>query len=432
MNRILKKQLYKIEFSLASPLAIGSGENDLTDKDIVRDSRRKPYIPASSIAGVCRAMLNEEDDIWGKVEGENSIDSLLIFYDGELQNDVTISVRDSVALDEYKTAKPGAKFDMEVVETGARFKTYIEQSFVSEDDDMIAYQISQLFLNKLVKFGGKSSRGYGNICDVSVEGFEVLFQGNATKFDKLKTLSVDTWLDFDIYSNSENDNWTKIDRENVTTKNTHACICLDLDLVGGISIRRYTTDAYDAKSENAKPDFVQLTIKDNIPVIPGTSWAGAFEHNIRKLLGSKYNEEEWINAFGVVNANKGLKKKSKIAFSESQITNSVSKIISRNAIDRFTGGASDGALFTEQTYYGGNTSLFIEFEDQIDEYIAKALAASIVDLHCGLLAVGGETSIGRGQFVIKNVNGKEIIGGSQQELFNAVLSIIPVKEKIDA
>ena len=61
MSKIRKiKKYYRIEFELTSPLAVGSGENNLTDKDIVRDSRGIPYIPGSSLAGVYRSLFAGE------------------------------------------------------------------------------------------------------------------------------------------------------------------------------------------------------------------------------------------------------------------------------------------------------------------------------------------------------------------------------------
>ncbi|MCR5545398.1 MAG: hypothetical protein K6F30_02875, partial [Lachnospiraceae bacterium] len=43
----------------------------------------------------------------------------------------------------------------------------------------------------------------------------------------------------------------------------------------------------------------------------------------------------------------------------------------------------------------------------------KALAAALTDLHFGFLAVGGETSIGRGLFRILSINGKKIVEPSK-------------------
>ena len=48
------------------------------------------------------------------------------------KKDYKISVRDSVALDEYKTALAGAKFDFEVLEPGIELETWLEQDIKDE------------------------------------------------------------------------------------------------------------------------------------------------------------------------------------------------------------------------------------------------------------------------------------------------------------
>ena len=59
MRRITKKVYYRFLFQLTSPLCLGSGDNDETDKDIIRDGRGIPYIPASSVAGVLRTLYRK-------------------------------------------------------------------------------------------------------------------------------------------------------------------------------------------------------------------------------------------------------------------------------------------------------------------------------------------------------------------------------------
>ena len=77
-------------------------------------------------------------------------------------------------------------------------------------------------------------------------------------------------------------------------------------------------------------------------------------------------------------------------------------MITRNAVDRFTGGVIENALFTEKTWYGGRTVLRLEIPRDLGEETAlsfrQALAASLTDLHMGVLAVGGLTAVGRGIF----------------------------------
>ena len=94
----------------------------------------------------------------------------------------------------------------------------------------------------------------------------------------------------------------------------------------------------------------------------------------------------------------------------------------RNAIDRFTGGTVDGALYSEKTYYCGRTSLMIscDFSDREDQdnisaeekrRLAGVLAAAILDLDNGYMAVGGLTAVGRGLFRAEKitVDGKSVL-----------------------
>ena len=55
--KIAKKKYAEITFCLTAPLTVGSGRNDYTDNDILRDSLGRPYIPACSLAGVYESLL---------------------------------------------------------------------------------------------------------------------------------------------------------------------------------------------------------------------------------------------------------------------------------------------------------------------------------------------------------------------------------------
>ena len=66
---------YRIKLQLASPLAVGSGEDSNTDSDVILDSSGAPIIPATSIAGAVRHFLSVECDdksmLFGYVNGNN-------------------------------------------------------------------------------------------------------------------------------------------------------------------------------------------------------------------------------------------------------------------------------------------------------------------------------------------------------------------------
>ena len=427
MSRITGKKYLRIEFSLASPLIIGCGKNENTDNDVLTNNLGIPYIPGTAIAGVIRSSVEDAgvdddsdmDKVFGFIDGEKSRESSILFYDANIvgsdRERFNISIRDSVALDEYKTAKDGAKFDMEVLEPGVSFVTYAE---LNEDDDIKDRQgmfweaIKSIWKAEIITFGGKSTRGMGAVKVNSIK--------EAT-FDFSEKEDIKKWLKFNMY---EDNVWEDV---TVETRESSGIYVLDLKLklLGGISIRRYSTNVEEA-------DYEQLTVMspdkedEDIPVVPGTSWAGAFRHRIEELAGGsgKALTDEWFGK--VETGGNGNKTRSRITFSESQISGGAFKEITRNAIDRFTGGAADGALYTEKTYYGGDTELKIVIKsDSIDENFGNALAAAIADLHGDYLAVGGLTAVGRGLFKVTAVNGANNIEEiSAEELYKKICGIL--------
>ena len=423
MGKILKKKYCKINFTNTSSLAVGSGNNENTDSDIVRNSAGIAYIPGSAVAGICRSFFLKDEDFIKKYFGfvgiSHSVDeavdsagSKAVFYDANVVDEdvdkCIISKRDSVKLDEFKVSEDGAKFDMEALEPGIRFVTYIEQNIEKSDeaeDKDILDAICDKWLGGRVYIGSKTMRGYGELGDV-----EILVK----EFDMTNPKEAMSWLDFDMY---DSESWK--DGNVYTAKETkNNKIVLSLKQAGGISIRKYTTKV-TATGGKSEPDFEQLTVTINgkeYPVIPGTSWAGAFRHRMEELVDGLDSKK----FFGYVGESKNKKEnsgsKGKVRFSETILKGANEKILSRNAIDRFSGGAANQALFTEKTYYDGSTDLIISFEVTPDENLTAALAATIADLHYGFLAVGGLTSIGRGCFTVEKINGVDVVPDKVYEM----------------
>lgn len=448
MGKIIKKHYLKITFQLDSPLCIGSGRNDITDQDILRDARGIPYIPGSAVAGVLREACQGimDDKAWkyyfgysstntgNKVKSDDDIiESQIIFYDATLVGDnkdkdgnpkYRISQRDGVALNEYKSAKKQAKFDREILEGDCNFQTFIEiseeQSDVNEKvkADEILTNIAKIWKETDIRFGAKTTRGYGKICNVEIIG---------KNFDFTSKDEISSWLDFDIFEENSWENailyedmLNTLMKDNIWTLKDNNRLSLKLRLEGGLSIRRYSTECSD---EESAPDQEQLTTvkfdkngSEEVAVIPGTTWAGAIGHRMEELIKSSKVKEVEISKdyiqkyyyFGTVNSE--VKEKSLIYFNESKLTGGQFKKMSRNAIDRFLGSTAEGALFTEKIYIGGETTLDISFGDPYntavsysDDFI-KALAATLTDLHEGYLAVGGATSVGRGIFSILEID----------------------------
>ena len=223
------------------------------------------------------------------------------------------------------------------------------------------------------------------------------------------TTDIDKWLDFDMYDNKD---WKELDinQNNVEVINNKIIISLKQD--SALSIREYRTDF--EKDKNL-PDYQQMTYKDGRPVIPGTSWAGMFK---RAIINYGVDETIIDELFGTKN------KKSKVVFSETILDDAITKVISRNSIDRFSGGTVDNALFTESVCYGGKGVLNIVVPKYKEEYkkAYKALCAAIADLNEGLLAIGGETSIGHGLFKIESiiVNKNQIKFSNSENIYTSL------------
>ncbi|MBE6873819.1 MAG: hypothetical protein E7493_07920 [Ruminococcus albus] len=414
----MNRRYFSFDIVLVSSLSLGSGLNENTDSDVLLDSRDKPYIPATSIAGVLASRLGKEDKerLCGKISdnGENK-QSHVIFYDALYagESEPVISVRNSVHLID-KVGEDGAKFDFEIVESGVRFRTYIElDDSVSADDEKLFLSQLAALNSGILRFGHKTTRGYGQV-----------------RLENVRRLAFDDiskWLRFDMY---DDDCWTGAETfEPPETGSDTDIIELELELKSALSIRSYTTEVA-ADGEPTAPDFKYLSLRNGKPVIPGTTWAGVFRDGVARLLGvNKMTDAKMQELFGYVEQGTKITQKSKITFSESVFEDGTyeKKLITRNSIDRFSAATNDGALYTELTIYSGKTSLIVTLPKDTDIDLKTALLAAFADLDNGFIAVGGLTSVGRGLFEIKTLrlNGedmtdkfkaydlKDIFGGEQ-------------------
>ena len=409
---------FKVRFTLDSPLAVGSGENANTDSDVILDSRNNPIIPASSIAGIIHHFLEDtgrcSDELWGTTENGKGIPSKIKFYDAVTTvTDDFITVRDSVALENKieseisgnetannKVSVQGAKFDKEAVESGADFVTLIELDKITEDEKTSILCALSAIDSGYLRLGSKSTRGYGKLKITALK--EAFF---SLPDDRKK------WLDFDQYNYDADDCYTDITDKlsEYSAEKYYSKITLNLKQKGALSIRSYTV------KDISKADFIQLSDKNGNPVIPGTSWAGAFRSRFKKLSGSPELTEK---LFGYADTQNKSQKKSRIVFSESKLKDSSEKLITRTSIDRFSGGVKNKALYSELTRYNGRCRLEIIISNKIPEAekCMTVLCAVICDLDKGYLSTGGLTSVGRGIFEVEKMelNGKDVTEALRQ------------------
>jgi CRISPR/Cas system CSM-associated protein Csm3 (group 7 of RAMP superfamily) len=444
-DRIKERIFIKGVLNLQTPCMIGSGNSLNTDNDVLVNGDNKPFIPGTTLAGVFRSYLadsvdfNNEDKELKYLFGSplnikdkiSTTVSNIYISDANCISDFQILVRDGVELNKYKSAVDKSKYDYEVISPQTKFEFHIEvllrekfdyykdNKLISEDID---YGIIKDYLARLlialeeerISIGSKTRRGYGLIKleDVKVE----LIDDSDYKHFVNFTFN-------NIKPNVNYRDWLRGDLNNSFYE-----LEVNLELASSLIIRKYV----DELDKDDVPDQIMLRIDNNTPVIPGTSWSGCFRHRTIELFKELDIDINLVNKiFGYVDeVNDDNSTYSKFTFIESCFENYQYRVVRRNKIDRFSGGAVDKALFDEEFLEKGNTVLRIRIDNEYENYIGILLII-LDEINNGLLALGGETGIGRGLFKVINVklNNENLTN----ELKNEYLSrlIVEIKKEGD-
>ncbi|SES98041.1 RAMP superfamily CRISPR-associated protein [[Clostridium] polysaccharolyticum] len=395
-RKIVKRIAIGVKIQTSSPLCVSSGWDEITDNDLQRDFYGKVFVPGTSLAGAMRAYLEKPESLFGfakEMEGKMSSVSFsdLTFAENE---HLKMSERDGVALVQ-KVAKSGAKYDIEIIEPGAYGAFQMLLSIREQDEEeQWLDAIKKIFfgINEgEIRFGSKKNRGFGKIKIESIY------------YKQFTSDNVDEWVAYNSEKNlyfkenkQEKSEWMKSDESHFVK------LKVSLNLIGGISIRKYAISG-DA-------DFEHIRSK-KVPVIPGTSWMGAIRqrvtHIATQLIGDESKAMQIIHQwFGYVAESQDGKnpdaRQSSIIIRESVIKGGTELKITRNRINRFDNSTIDGALYTELGHFTGDTKLIIlvRKENDYGDYrtIIGLLLLAIKDLENGYLALGGQTSVGRGIF----------------------------------
>jgi CRISPR/Cas system CSM-associated protein Csm3 (group 7 of RAMP superfamily) len=156
------------------------------------------------------------------------------------------------------------------------------------------------------------------------------------------------------------------------------------------------------------PDTVHLHARQvngsKMPILSGTSLAGALRARALKIantLDVNGQAQTLIDKmFGVEMRPSVQPKASRVMVTEAVVHNAKTDLVqNRVSIDRFTGGARETALFNEQPAFGGNDTT-LEMNIKLvnpENYEVGLLLLLLKDLWTGDLALGGESSVGRGR-----------------------------------
>lgn len=450
-----QRYVARVVLEAKTPLNIASGESDLvTDSTIAVDANGLPIIPGTSLCGVIRHILEKHmgkedvNNVFGFQKDSSGKGSRILFSHGHLVgsgNTVAegmfapdpedsfyselsvLPVRDHCRINERGTAEKGGKFDEQVLYKGARFAAEIELQG-SEDDSGFWKEVLGIFRNPLFRIGGGTRKGFGKLTikDIRDRKFNLKdntdlqeylnLTGSLNKTDALKPYSIDKGDD---------------------PSESADCVTYTLTLepedffMFGAGFGDAEVDMKPVYEKTIQWDNEDRpSFSDEMLLIPASSIKGAVAHrtayhyNLEKgiyadQLGEESDTEGHTGKnndavrllFGCAkdsNEKEGdLKtgRRGAVILSDMHYTRPVEKVFNHVAIDRFTGGALNSALYDEKVSHSlaepVKIEITVENTEKIREENQKALQAfekALLDITNGMLPLGGGVNRGHGCF----------------------------------
>lgn len=434
-RKIVERIVIEGELILETPAHFGNGDgDDITDMPLLVDAfdGKSPLLTGASITGALRSYLrsrqygyrhpkpqnkadarkeNEESNaslLFGGLNGYDEGEQSPLIVDDARGINPGIEMRNGVKLNSSsRTAENDALFDMQLWQAGTKFPLRFELAIRATDN---AAQIKTSLASALKGFkdggitlGARKRRGYGR---VRVDAWRV-------KIYNVKTpIGLIDWVENGGKSPSvapTNDINTVLGtgvliddaRRVFQMKATFA-------LDGSLLIRS------GGGREDKGPDMVYLSAHQadgsTQPVLSGTSMAGALRAratkiaksldrlgNMRILIDGMFGAEMNNQRGNRASASPISPTASRVAVREEIVKETVTNLVqNRVSIDRFTAGARDTALFNEQPVFGGEVIVDVQLANPKKEEIGLLLLL-LKDLWTGDLALGGESSVGRGR-----------------------------------
>ncbi|HLJ48965.1 MAG TPA: RAMP superfamily CRISPR-associated protein [Bryobacteraceae bacterium] len=425
-DRIVKRYYATGVWESSSALHVGGESVGAATADMVllRADDGCFYIPGPSLAGAARSALarrfaekydafrdNEEPPIVRALFGRDhsrkwtgeseerertGYASSLSVFDAPAVDWVEAAVRDGVRIDATNgIAVDGAKFDIEVLPAGARFRLRFTLSIfeempecVSEQDALTAFQAMLTAYCGEIRLGARTRRGYG---EGAVHDWKIHV------LDMSRPAHVKAWL------------LRRPELGDVVEFRAQQAANNMFTLDGRFQLRTSLL-VRSASTRPGDPDTVQL-FESGSAVLPGTSLAGAIRARCSQIAVTMLENDEVARAmidslFGPHHETDGPKEAlrgGRVWVSEAHLGGE-RRVQGRVQIDRFTGGARESALFDEAPLWptnGSQAQIRIQLEEPTDVEIGLLLLA-FKDLWVGDLTLGGEASGGRGVFFGSN------------------------------
>lgn len=431
-RNIRRRIIVEGELQLLTPTALGNGDAEgLTDMPLLldmADDEPLPLLTGSSIAGAMRNYLRSyengyftpergmlEAELFGAVKGDSGDSdtndsggeqSRLIVDDALAYKTTQAEVRDGVRINNRtRTAQDLFKYDLELLPAGVVFPLRFELLVSEESNEIRLREALALTLHGLetseIHIGGRKTRGFGRC---------VVEEWRVTTYDLHNSQQLLAWLAADHAdwgyslprtsqrSGSASSALDVALPNNDNGKRQKFSIVASFTFESPILIRSeagFDVDS-DGKKLTAQPDVIHIRNSKG-PILPGTSLAGVLRARATRIVNTMSSSLDLNKLFGRdMHLYKGEPSASRLIVYESPIHGGKTIVQNRVAIDRFTGGVLETALFDEAPQVSGDVELTLTIYNP-EESEKGLLLLMLRDLWTGDLPVGGTSSIGRGR-----------------------------------
>ena len=406
-----KRFVARIVIEAQTPLKVGSSDVDmLQDAPIQKDFNDLPMIFGTSLAGVMRKHFDKAtaNTLFGDEEQVNSSkviisNALLLDENKQVHEELLLNkskflklfenlpVREHTTMTDKGVAKESSKFDEEVVYKGSRFAFRLE--YIGDDEANFLTLIEALRADSF-RLGGGTTKGFGDVKVVdnlsSYDVFGVTSQEYAQKSSSLNT----TYEKLLPKMGKKEEDYIRYELRLTPD---------DFFMFGS---------GFGDDDADMTPVFEQVVnyekkdLSEHKILIPASSIKGALSHrtayhyNIQNdyFVGDANAKMTIVEIFGEAKDD-GKGQKGKVLFSDCYLERSGEKVFDHVSIDRFTGGAIDGALFQEKAIADAEnfTIEILLANGVVDEY-REAFEKALTDIITGMLPLGGATTKGHGVF----------------------------------
>lgn len=451
--------LARVEIEAVTPLVIGTGAgNVMTNAVVVTDANGLPYIPGTTLAGIIRHALGEDvaKDFFGFKDASKGSEIIfsearMVGKEGEVLDGMAefswddefydhfrhLPIHQHVRIDEKGIARKGGKFDEQVVFKGTRFCFEIEMVAVEEKDKLFFNSVLHKLSADTFRIGSGTRNGFGEI-KIVCENCRVVYWD----------LSCEAGLNAYLNKSSDlskkwnwGDKWPK--SEDKDTEDWKECVLTltpDNFFLFGSGYGDKNADMTPVEEifidwSSGRPEF-----KIHNMLMPVTSVKGALSHRVafywnkleKRFAGGKDKDKQPLvgkenpAVLALFGSEGELEEKEEDKMKNQCRGNVIfsvvakqlpqeklkTKILNHVSIDRFTGGAMAGALFSEEVVCGVGQEFELKLlinTKVLNNSIKEALRCALEDLCTGMLPLGGGVNRGNGCFTGNVTKGEDVL-----------------------